>query len=299
MTAWLVVNAFMHSKKFDEIYEWLITAAKKQEIHMEIRTNAELMAKCNLGNLKEDDLWEAGQKPDFVLFWDKDVRLARLLEKLGLSLYNSAEAIAVCDDKSLTHERLSMQGITMPKTICAPMTFSVCGYPDTSFLTYVENCLGFPMVVKECFGSFGAQVYLVHTHEELEKKTKELAGTPFIYQEWIEYSKGRDLRIQMVGEQAVACMERYSDTDFRANITNGGKMRPHMPTTEEVQLAARVMKILKLDFAGVDLLFGKDGKPVLCEVNSNAHFKNIYDCTGVNAADFMISYIKTRCVNRL
>jgi len=33
----------------------------------------------------------------------------------------------------------------------------------------------------------------------------------------------------------------------------------------------------------VDILFGKDG-PILCEVNSNAHFKTTLECTGVNMA---------------
>ncbi|MBR6729048.1 MAG: RimK family alpha-L-glutamate ligase, partial [Clostridia bacterium] len=44
-------------------------------------------------------------------------------------------------------------------------------------------------------------------------------------------------------------------------------------------------------FAGVDFLFGANGQPILCEVNSNAHFKNLYDCTGVNAAEYIIEYI--------
>ena len=40
----------------------------------------------------------------------------------------------------------------------------------------------------------------------------------------------------------------------------------------------------------MDILFGENG-PILCEVNSNAHFKNIYDCTGENVADYIIEYI--------
>ena len=51
------------------------------------------------------------------------------------------------------------------------------------------------------------------------------------------------------------------------------------------------MRPLGLDFAGVDILFGEEEEPILCEVNSNAHFKNIYDCTGINVADAIISYI--------
>lgn len=33
---------------------------------------------------------------------------------------------------------------------------------------------------------------------------------------------------------------------------------------------------------------------MVCEVNSNAHFKNIFDCTGVNVADEIMDYIVKR-----
>ena len=88
-------------------------------------------------------------------------------------------------------------------------------------------------------------------------------------------------------------MERYSDTDFRANVTIGGKMRNYTPTSEEKKMAVKAVKKLGLSFGGVDIIYGEDG-PVICEVNSNAHFKNILDCTGVNAADEILKYIATK-----
>ena len=110
-------------------------------------------------------------------------------------------------------------------------------------------------------------------------------------QEYIESSKGRDVRIDIVGDKIVTAMERVNEDDFRANITNGGKMKKYTPTEEQCEMALKVCRELKLDFAGVDIMFGKQGEPVLCEVNSNAHFKNIYDCTGVNVADEIMEYI--------
>ena len=53
----------------------------------------------------------------------------------------------------------------------------------------------------------------------------------------------------MVGDRAVATMERYNEHDFRANITNGGSMRRYEPTEEELQMTKQVMKELQLDFA--------------------------------------------------
>jgi Glutathione synthase/Ribosomal protein S6 modification enzyme (glutaminyl transferase) len=68
-------------------------------------------------------------------------------------------------------------------------------------------------------------------------------------------------------------------------------MRKHTLTIEEERLAIDVSKALNLDFAGIDLLLGKNG-PLLCEINTNAHFKNLFDVTGVNTADYIITYVK-------
>lgn len=291
MTGWLITNAFLHTHKFTEINLWLVAAAKKAGIDLTIKTNAEVLVRLDSKNTlayKTDET----DKPDFILFWDKDIRLAEYLELKGIPVFNSSRSIAICDDKSLTHLYLQRAGIKMPKTILAPMTYSNIGYTNTEFLEQVIAELSFPMVVKECFGSFGQQVYLVQNHMELEEKVKVIQPKPMLFQEFIEASKGKDVRLQVVGNQVVASMYRYSgNDDFRANITNGGKMKPYEPTKEQTDLAVECCKILGLDFAGVDILFGEKEEPIVCEVNSNAHFKNIYDCTGVNAADFIMEYI--------
>lgn len=281
MTGWLVINGFLHSNKFNEIYSWLKTAFEKKGHTINVYTNIEL---ANITKIEN--------KPDFVLFWDKDIPLAKRLEKMGLRLFNSATAIENCDNKALTYIELK-RIVKMPKTIIAPMTYRNIGYNNTDFVKNSINTLGLPVVIKECFGSFGQQVYLAESYEkaiDIVKNTNE----PLIFQEFIAESKGKDIRINMVGNNAVASMLRYNDNDFRANITNGGSMKNYTPTEKEIEIAQKVCKVLNLDFGGVDILFGKNG-PIVCEVNSNAHFKNIYDCTGVNVADYIGDYIE-KCV---
>ena len=290
MNAWLVVNEFLHSNKFNEIHNWLLEAAKKQEISMQIKTNAELL--IDLAQNLEGKLLHK-KEVDFVLFWDKDVRLAAYLEQLGYSVFNSSKAIGICDDKSLTHLALMSAGIRMPRTIIAPMTFENIGYTNFTFLDNVAERIGFPMVMKECFGSFGQQVYLIHNQEELKSRVSQTGTKPILFQEYIKSSFGRDIRLQVVGGQVIASMYRYSDNDdFRANLTIGGKMKTYSPTKEQCELAVKCCDVIGLDFAGVDILFGESEEPIVCEVNSNAHFKNIYDCTGVNAADAIITHIR-------
>lgn len=277
MKGLLVVNRFLHSDKFDELSTYFLKAADKLNIRLELVTNA---------SYKTD--WKSA---DFVLFWDKDILLAKWLEMQKIPVYNSASAIEICDDKAKTWLALERKGIPTPKTIPAPMTYSGIGYTELSFVEDIIREFSFPLIMKESFGSFGQQVYLVNNKSELTKKVKELEGKPFLFQEYIGESKGKDIRLQVVGNRVVASMYRYSEDDFRANITNGGHMKAYEPTSQEIELAICAAGAVGADFAGVDLLFGKDG-PLVCEVNSNAHFINILKCTGVDTSMEIMKYIQ-------
>ena len=268
MFGWLIINAYLNKQKFNELFSMLAEAADQLEIKLKIVTNEEGWLYFARGKQEE--------KPDFILFWDKDIRLAQMFEKNGFRVFNSAAAIAACDDKSNTFFSLYDSGIKMPKTIVAPKVFQLEGFPDATFFQEValakQYGWGYPLVFKECNGSFGAQVYLVHDQEEMVKVIKHIGNRPFLIQEYIETSYGRDVRIQVVGGKVVAAMLRTKENDFRANITNGGSMQPYTPTKEQADMAIQVCDALKLDFAGVDILFGEKDEPILCEVNSNAHF---------------------------
>lgn len=291
MKGWLIVNGFLRNQKFKEIENWILQAAIKQGIQMELKTNESLLVAAE----RRIQILGHNEYLDFALFWDKDIRLAKALEIKGVPVFNSSNAIEICDDKSLMHILLAQAGIRTPKTIIAPMTYQNIGYTNYDFLKTVKQQLSFPIVVKECFGSFGKQVYLCHTEQELYTLVEAREHVPFIFQEFINTSFGKDLRLQVVGKKVIAAMYRYSENgDFRANITNGGKMKHYEPTKEQQDVAIQCCEALGLDFAGVDLLFGENEKPIVCEVNSNAHFKNIYDCTKVNTADFIMQYIKDK-----
>ena len=97
--------------------------------------------------------------------------------------------------------------------------------------------------------------------------------------------------MNIVGGKVVAAMYRHSETDFRANITNGGVAEVIELTEEQQALAIRAADAVGAEFAGVDLLFGENDRPLVCEVNAAAHIRNIYNVTGINVADAMIAYI--------
>ena len=277
MKGWLVVNHFVRNDKFEELFALLLAAAAPFDVALERISNSQAwlkLAGCG---------YELKDRPDFVLFWDKDVRLAYELERQGLRSFNSAKAIELCDDKTLTWLTCEHAGIRQPVSIISPKKFHADGLFDEELITVVRDRLGFPCVIKEAFGSFGQQVRLAGNESELIEYIKDCGDRAYIIQEYKESSEGRDIRLQVVGGKIVAAMLRENKNDFRANITNGGTAADYTASVTEAQaaMAVEACRALGLDFAGVDILFGRDGEPVLCEVNSNAHFKNLYDCTGV------------------
>lgn len=281
--ALLVVNSFLNTGKFSELYSYLINAAEKRDIRLSVTKTADIPL---IPGQKFDGV-------DFILWWDKDIHLARAYESAGVRLYNSASAIELCDNKAKTVLALSESpDILVPKTLFAPKTFSGIGYTDLSFLDHAERIFSYPFIIKECYGSFGAQVHLASSRAQAERIIKEcIVDREFIMQEFISESYGRDVRINVVKGQAVASMMRHNPSDFRSNITNGGHTVLYTPTPEQIDAAIKATDALGLDFAGVDVLFGKDGAPYICEVNSNPHFKTTLDCTGINLADYIIEGI--------
>ncbi|MCR5608744.1 MAG: RimK family alpha-L-glutamate ligase [Lachnospiraceae bacterium] len=281
----LIVNHYLNSDKFTSLNKWVLESAKKYNIDMKIFTNREVML------LSEDEI---KSQCDFILFWDKDIMLAKRLENMNIRVINSSDSILNCDDKALTYLKLYNSGIQMPKTIIAPMTYDNIGYSDSGFLKEAADILSFPLIIKERFGSFGYQVYKADNYEELHRISYEKWNNKLIFQQYIKETEGKDIRINVVGGKVVAAMKRVAkENDFRANITNGGTMSKYTPTDKDCEIAIKASEILGLDFCGVDLLFGaEDNERYLCEVNSNAHFINIFNCTGVNVADKIFEYIR-------
>ncbi len=285
-TGWLIVNEFLHGVKYEELYAMLKAAAIKRDVTLQMKTNAELMHEVG-GTLNEP-------LPTFAIFWDKDVFLCRSLERLGVKTFNSAAAIEKCDNKILTAEKLNEYGIPMPRTIVAPKTFENVGHNSTDFLTKAAKALGLPMIIKEAYGSFGQQVYLAKNRGEVLRIVERIGHKDFLMQQFIQSSKGRDIRVNVVGDKVVAAMLRENKNDFRSNVSGGGIPRKITLTKEQEQIAIAATKALGLDFAGVDVLFGENNTPIVCEVNSNPHFKSTYQSTGVDMSEHILDYILAR-----
>jgi ribosomal protein S6--L-glutamate ligase/gamma-F420-2:alpha-L-glutamate ligase len=163
--------------------------------------------------------------------------------------------------------------------------------PNIVFLNTVAEELGFPLVAKKSYGSFGAGVQLIRSFSELQTIEQEWLYTPHFYQKYVAESTGRDVRVLVIGGKAIAAMERVAQKgEFRSNVELGGEGRKIVLDKEYACVAEKVAKALKLDYCGVDLLEGKAGA-IVCEVNSNAFFEGLEKVTGINVAKAYAEYI--------
>lgn len=226
---------------------------------------------------------------DFCVYLDKDKYVAAMLEKSGVRLFNSARSIELCDDKMTTHIALSDNGIPMPDTLPGLLCYDRTKTPSDITIDKIISRLGLPVVVKQSFGSLGNGVFKADTRDELKELASKLCYEPHLFQKYIAASCGRDMRVIVIGGNAVGAIIRQSDGDFRSNIGLGGKATKAELPSEVKAIAERAAKMLGLDYCGIDFLFAPE--PLICEVNSNAYFDGFEAATGINVAGLYAEHI--------
>jgi gamma-F420-2:alpha-L-glutamate ligase len=212
----------------------------------------------------------------------------RQLQNLGVYVCNTADAIASVKDKLYMHQLLAHSRLSSPKTMLAKFPISTA---------VVKREIGFPLVIKNVTGTQGSGIYLCESEEKfidvMELVYTNNKSASIILQEFIKDSRGRDLRVFVVGGKVIGCMERSSTTSFKANYSKGGDVAP-FPLTPEIEwLATEAAKLFKLDIAGVDLLFDSDGLKI-CEANSSPGFSGLEQVVGKIIAENIIDYILIR-----
>jgi len=287
MKGWFVTSGYFQNESVLYVKEAFQKAFQKEGVEFLHYKSNQLAYWIDQGG----DVVFKAEKPDFVIFWDKDIVLASMLEKWGARVFNNSKSIEICDDKVKTLVHLANCGIPMPKTVFAPLVFSNRQETDDTFLDNLVETLDFPIVVKESNGSFGWQVYLANNVQQLKTLRQKLVHTSHLYQEFVSSSKGRDVRVIVIGGKAVCSMTRQNDGDFRANVELGGVAKYQPVDDSFLQMAQKCSNELNLDYAGVDLLIGDNGQPLLCEVNSNAYFRGMESCFDIDVAHVYLRHI--------
>src|SRR5699024_9443967 len=146
---WIIYNGQLRGNKFIDFANWLREAATKQHIATTIYKNNEVISYLDSHSfnvLKKDN----AALPDFVLFTDKDIYLARQFELMRIPVFNSARAIEVSDDKIATYQSLAACQLPITKTIIQPKTFHYVDH-NPLYIDHVIRELSLPMIIKEAF----------------------------------------------------------------------------------------------------------------------------------------------------
>lgn len=215
------------------------------------------------------------RKPDFIIprcgsetnYFT--LAVLRHFEHQGVAIANGPAAVEAVADKLHTLQVLAGANLPIPKTILGKFPVDV---------GLVERELGFPVVVKKLKGTRGAGVMLCQDRAQFDDLANLLdgaTGADFLFQQYVRASHGRDVRVLVINGKAVAAMERRSsDGGFKSNISLGGHGTLYDPAPEMATLAVNVARELKLDVAGVDILFDEHGYRV-CEANSAPGFQGL------------------------
>lgn len=235
-------------------------------------------------------------KADFVLYMDKDIYLARMLEKAGYHLFNRADFIKMCDDKALTFISCANEEIKMIKTIAGPLVYTdTLEEENYSFLDTIEKEFGYPLIVKKVYGSLGEGVYIANDKNELRDIYSKLYRNPLLFQQYIGTSRGKSVRVLIIDHEVVGGFERYNTDDFRSNFGTTATSKKLENNSKFFEIAEILAKKLDILYAGLDFLYDENDEPILCEINSNAFFEEFEKVTGIDVAKRYVDMIIKEC----
>lgn len=215
--------------------------------------------------------------PDFAVMRGYDEAISTALESKGVRVFSPYTTMVRSLDKWQTYQALENAGIPTPHTIL-PSDF-----------TEAESILGRPFVTKQRNGSRGINVFLCDSLPSYARALDACGGNA-VLQQYIKESHGRDVRVWTIGDECVAAVLRNSDGALVSNYSQGGHAKPYPMDAELKRLAIDASKAIGLDFAGVDVLFGRDGYTV-CEINGNAGFRTLFRTSDTDILHIFFQYV--------
>lgn len=285
----IVINSYNDSPSYLYQVNRFILEAKKFDIDLKVMKTSEL--KLTIESRVSSKINSFG---DFIIFNDKDILIAKMLEIMGYKLFNSSLSIENCDNKFLTQLSLANNDIKMPLSIPSLLCYYDEPKIDKGYIDFIKENIKFPLVFKEDYGSVGKNVFLINDEKMLDFFLGKYKNKPFLLQEFIASSYGRDIRVICIGGKFVTAMLRVNKNNFQSNIGFGGQGYSFKASKKLIELSERIAKLLNLSFCGIDFLIGeKEDEYYLCEVNSNAFFKEIEKVSKKNIAFLYLEYINS------
>jgi RimK family alpha-L-glutamate ligase len=212
--------------------------------------------------------------------------------RLGVPVWNSAQSIERCVDKSMATFLLQNAGLP------TPATFAVEGFAEAQAIAQRELPKG-PLVLKPLFGSQGHGIRLIQTLADLPPA--EEVDDVYYLQHYVPRPGPpyRDFRVFVCAGKVLAMMSR-SSTDWITNVNRGGTPETVDETSkaELARLAIAASNAVGADFSGVDIVQADDGKLLVLEVNSMPAWAGLQSVVAVNITDAIADALMTFVTSR-
>ncbi len=181
------------------------------------------------------------------------------LAAFGVEVLNPPRALAAAHDKLLTARALRLAGLPHPRTWLIAE-----GMPSAA--------PELPLVLKPRFGSWGRDVVLCRTREELDAALERASFRGWfrehgaLAQELVP-PQGWDLRIVVAAGRVVGAARRLAAPgEWRTNVALGGHSEPAAAPLLARTLALAAAQAIRADLVGIDLLPTGNGY-VIAELN--------------------------------
>jgi ribosomal protein S6--L-glutamate ligase len=104
---------------------------------------------------------------------------------------------------------------------------------------------------------------------------------------------GLDLRAFVVGDRVLGAIERMAAEPggWRTNVSRGGRARPVALAPRLCELAVAAARAVGAEYAGVDLLPGRDGQVWVLEVNGIPGWRGLQGATGLDVAGAVVGLL--------
>ena len=210
--------------------------------------------------------------------------VVRQFELMGVFSTLNHEALLRARNKISSLQLLAANGIGVPKTVISNNPYTI---EDSIDLTG-----SMPMVIKLENGTHGIGVILAEKKRAAEAmiETFQKLKQRILLQEFIEESKGADIRVLIVDDKITGIMQRQAkEGEFRSNLHRGGTSFVVRLTEEEAITAKKAARIMGLKVCGVDMLRSKKG-PLILEVNASPGLEGIETTTRIDIAGKIIQF---------
>jgi RimK family alpha-L-glutamate ligase len=143
-----------------------------------------------------------------------------------------------------------------------------------------------PLVLKPLFGSQGRGLRLIRTEDDLPGSA-EVSGVYYLQRfVAVERDGFRDFRLLVSRGRVIAAMMRHARS-WVTNVKQGGRPVAVAAESGLKELAVRAAAAVGAAFAGVDILYGADGRPVVLEVNSMPAWTGLQRVTAARIASVL------------